>query len=72
MNDPPFDKIELMLFDAVLEEVSRDLEIADEAGLSRLRARILFLGKIGVRDFDVLYTYATRPQIFKFSMVDPA
>jgi hypothetical protein len=63
---------ELHLFDAVLEEVCRDLKVTDDARRSHLQDNILVLAKEGVRDFETLRNYAERPRINRFSMVDPA
>jgi hypothetical protein len=63
---------ELHLFKAVLEQVCRDLNVTDDAMRSRLQDSILFLAKQGVRDFETLRSYAERPRINRFSMVDPA
>jgi hypothetical protein len=72
MNDTPFENSELHLFNAVLEQVCKDLQISDEAKRSSLRDSIFVLAREGVRDFETLRNYATRPRINRFSMVDPA
>jgi hypothetical protein len=72
MDKAIYSNNELHLFNAVLEQVCRDLTITDDAKRSRLQDNILLLAKEGVRDFETLRDYAAQPRINRFSMVDPA
>jgi hypothetical protein len=72
MDKAIYSNNELSLFNAVLEQVCRDLKISDEAKRSRLQDNILLLAKEGVRDFETLRNHAAQPRINRFSMVDPA
>jgi hypothetical protein len=60
------------LFNAVLEQVCRDLKISEEAKRSRLQDNILLLAEEGVRDFETLRNHAAQLRVNRFSMVDPA
>lgn len=71
MDKAIFSSNEVHRFNAVLEQVCRDLKIADETRRSRLQENILLLAKEGVRDFETLHNYAAQPRINRFSMVDP-
>lgn len=72
MDDSFFNKNDLNLFDAVLGQACRDLQISDETRRAKLRDNIFALGRKGVRDFDMLRDYAAWPKIHQFSVVDPA